>query len=218
MKEIVSFVDQSYCINLDTRPDRWKDISSEFRHLGIFDSVSRMSGIPDKHRELGCLKAHLQCVQDAIENNHENILIMEDDVSFLPFNNGILKEIVNFLRTDHTWDLFYLGGYVNYPAKFVRKNIFKSHIYCAHAYIVNRRIFTHIMSATPPIDNWYAKGDLTTYGIYPLYAIQKGSYSDIRNKEMKSRMSHFAHTYKLYVQPNILVRWANYFLQNYIIK
>ena len=30
----------------------------------------------------GCLESHITCIKDAINNDYENILIMEDDISF----------------------------------------------------------------------------------------------------------------------------------------
>lgn len=43
------YFDKIFCINLDSRPDRWELVQGEFRKVGIFDRVKRVSAYCCKH-------------------------------------------------------------------------------------------------------------------------------------------------------------------------
>jgi GR25 family glycosyltransferase involved in LPS biosynthesis len=43
MKNPFDYFDKIYCINLDSRPDRWEQAKSEFEKVGILDRVERFS-------------------------------------------------------------------------------------------------------------------------------------------------------------------------------
>ena len=217
MKEFVQFVDKIYCINLDSRKERWEQAVQEFTRVGIIDSVTRVSAVVADDPREGCLRSHFNCINEAIDKGYENILILEDDVGFLPYDWSILKEAAEFLKGDTRWDLFYLGGDVMYPAKFVHKHVFKSRFFCTHAYVVNRRAYKKILHATVPIDLWYALNTVS-YGIFPLCATQIETYSDIQQKQMVDRQLSLNRKYDLLVMPNIMMRWFNYFKTHYWIR
>ena len=124
---------------------------------------------------------------------------------------------MEYLKEEAKWDLFYLGGNVMYPAKFVHKHIFRSRFFSTHAYVVNRRAFKKIAGATVPIDKWYA-WNTVSYGLYPMCATQSETYSDIRQENMENLEQSFARKYDLLVKPNVLMRWVNYINTHYLIK
>jgi hypothetical protein len=121
------------------------------------------------------------------------------------------------IHTKRRGALFYLGGMVMSPAKFIRRNIFKARFFSTHAYIINRRAFTKVFSATPPVDIWYA-WNLVSYGLYPMYAAQAETYSDIRKKVIVNREDSFTRRYQLLVEPNTCKRWINYYRLHYFQK
>ena len=43
-EEAFDYFDKIFCINLDSRPDRWELAQSEFDKVGILDRVERVSG------------------------------------------------------------------------------------------------------------------------------------------------------------------------------
>lgn len=217
MKEFLSLVDRVYCINLDSRKDRWEKVTLQFSKMGVADSVERVSAIVKEDPRQGCLESHFYCVRDAIQNGFESILVFEDDVCFLATQEAIHSVAVRFLCRDSKWDLFYLGGNVMYPARFVHKHIFKSRFFSTHAYIINSRAYNKILEASVPIDKWYA-WNTVSYGLYPMCATQDATYSDIRNEDMGNLEEAFTKKYDLLVKPTFFMRWFNYFTTHYLAK
>lgn len=217
MIQLSEFAEKIYCINLDSRADRWVQVCKKFTKVGMSESVNRVSAVVDEDPRKGCLESHFYCIRDAIDNGYENILIFEDDVCFVNDDNEYLAEAVTYIAHDPRWDLFYLGGNVMYPAKFVHKHVFKSRFFSTHAYIVNRRAFKKILHATVPIDKWYALNTVS-YGLYPMYATQDQTYSDIRGKVIGNLEESFTRKYDLLVKANILLRWINYLKTHYLQK
>ena len=214
MKDLLAIVDKIYCINLDSREDRWKQVTQQFDTQGISEHVVRVAAVVDRDPRKGCLMSHLHCYQDALTHGYNNILIFEDDVYFVDYDMDIFNGVVDHLNKDERWDLLYLGGNVMYPATFVHKYIFRSRFFSTHAYVVNRRFFEKACSATVPIDKWYAWNSVS-YGLYPMFATQAETYSDIRKKDMGNLEEAFLRKYELLVKPNYFVRWYNYLVSHY---
>jgi len=83
-------VDQTYIINLDKRPDRWKHIEQNVIPLIPHPKkVQRFSAVDHTHykkteeRAAGCSLSHLNVWNDAISNDYKNILILEDDFDWI---------------------------------------------------------------------------------------------------------------------------------------
>jgi|GEM_PF-3694006 len=126
-KFIHQYFDQVYVINLDHRTDRLKQVNELLLNYDI--KYKRQSGVYLKEKyndilnsttntsslgHLGCILSHVNCCIDAIENNYERILVLEDDIN-------ILEEYVRFVDFNSLykeaesvdWGLFYLGGTFN---------------------------------------------------------------------------------------------------------
>jgi GR25 family glycosyltransferase involved in LPS biosynthesis len=116
MKTLNDFFSKIYCINLDSRPDRYKQCLVEFEKLNII--IERISGIDGKKISnnnlklsagaYGLLLTNIKIINEAILNEYENVLILEDDVMF----NNKFYEIFNekILSLPNDWDLLFLGG------------------------------------------------------------------------------------------------------------
>ena len=215
MAAIDAYVDRIYCINLDSRKDRWQNVSDEFARIGILDRVDRVPGIVDRDPRIGCLKSHQACVNDAGENGYEKILVCEDDVRFYDIATSAVAGAVEFLTVNETWELFYLGGMVMTPARFLAGHVFKACFFSTHAYIIHQRAYEKVRAAEAPIDIWYA-GNMYSCGLYPLYATQSESYSDIRKKVIVNREDGFLRKYRLLVEPPFPVRWKHYLYRKYL--
>ncbi len=119
-----------YCINLDSRPDRWLKCQARFVSLDI--DVSRFSAynqdselvnekfnalqaikkrafiknVINSKKEMGCLISHYKIIEDAIKNNYNRILVFEDDVIF---HKNFMLEIEKLNRIQN-WDMVLLGA------------------------------------------------------------------------------------------------------------
>lgn len=217
MRELVKFVDKIYCINLDSRKDRWLEVFPRFEQLGIADQVVRVSAVVDQDPRIGCRDSHVQCVSDAIQNNYGKILIFEDDVLFVQENMPHFDELCSFLNNDKKWDLFYLGGVPMFPASFLTGNVFRSRFFSTHAYVANKRAFKRIQRAESPIDIWYSQ-NMVSYGLCPIYAVQGAGFSDIRKEELLHKEASMQRRYDKLVYPHVVMRWWNYFSLHYFSR
>ena len=52
------YFDKIYCINLDSRPDRWKECLEEFKKIGIDDIVERFPAAELTPGIAGCTKSN----------------------------------------------------------------------------------------------------------------------------------------------------------------
>ena len=91
----MNFIDAIIYINLDRRPDRREHIELELAKIDSLDAnkVFRFSAIDQQNAGcVGCLKSHLSVLQLAKEKKYENVLILEDDFTFIgDANENIMK-------------------------------------------------------------------------------------------------------------------------------
>jgi GR25 family glycosyltransferase involved in LPS biosynthesis len=125
------YFDEIYCTNLDSRLDRWTQVSARFLEHEICvrrfsaadgnsaDLVREFSIIRTRlaearksepkylknSRALGCLISGMQIIEDAIRKGHQKILLFDDDVVFHRGFEGILSSMANLPH----WKLLYLG-------------------------------------------------------------------------------------------------------------
>ena len=84
-------------INLDKRPDRIDRFVSRVKPLGgvLGKNIERFAAIdgnaiPEKDRNnwsagaAGCKQSHVDIITDCRKNNIKSVLILEDDVTFIP--------------------------------------------------------------------------------------------------------------------------------------
>ena len=214
MQALAHFVDNIYCINLDSRKDRWQEAASSFGALGTAEHVSRVSAVVKGDPREGCRLSHIWCINDAIEKGYTNILIFEDDVLFLEKNAPEFDQVISFLQENNQWELFYLGGAPMFPAWNWQGNFFRSRFYHTHAYMINSRAFEKALKCGLPIDVWYSL-NMVSFAVNPIYAVQAVSYSDIRHQELSHLQDSFQNRYAKLVQSNLFMRWWNYFKLHY---
>jgi hypothetical protein len=111
MNNPFDFFDEIYCINLEHRPERWKQAQREFDKVGITDRVKRFDAIYDKENpKRGCYESHMGVIRLAHERKLKNVLIFEDDVAFLDcFSEQKFSKSIETLKTKE-WGFFYIGG------------------------------------------------------------------------------------------------------------
>ena len=171
------FFDLIYCINLDSRPDRWQEAVREFGVVGIADRVERVVGIVHADPREGCRLSHLECVRRAEAAGAENVLIFEDDVVFRGFSHQRLALSLQRLCTIPDWELFYLGGYVMATPESYG-DLMRVPMAMTHAYAIHRRAFGKIQESNSPYDIWLAM-NMKSYCAHPLLALQRDGFSDL---------------------------------------
>ena len=196
--------DKIYCINLDSRSDRWEECLDEFKKIGIENDVERVSAFQMTPGIAGCTKSHLECIKLAKLNNYNSVLILEDDVTFTDnfteiYNAGVNQLLDKSIKYDMLYFSANLYGDGNY---LIDDNLAKiSSAKAGHAYIVNSSVYDIIINAFSDIqwnaphnwhhgnpnrmnmDTWYKNIQQlgNVYGIYPSLAEQRPSHSDLLN-------------------------------------
>jgi glycosyl transferase family 25 len=162
------FFDQIFCINLDSRPDRWALASKQFSRFGLSKSVMRIAGIDlrsdpklQEHEHLqkgkysflanfGCILSHRRIIEQARQAGLRNILVFEDDVKFLDENCHMVGSTLTALKEIH-WEIFYLGAtYINKITMFGEHLVRAPHgALATHAIAYNQCVFDKILDTLP---------------------------------------------------------------------
>lgn len=103
------FFERIYCINLDTRPDRWNKVAKVFEQLWIADRVTRFPAIRhSKNWHVWCMLSHRAILEEVSREKLANVLVFEDDIVF---NINYVDELwqFNLLELPWDWDLLYLS-------------------------------------------------------------------------------------------------------------
>jgi GR25 family glycosyltransferase involved in LPS biosynthesis len=114
------FFDAIYCLTTEERAENYESALKEFESIGIADRVIKFNGSevdrkywgskPKEQRVSRALASasHLEIWKTAEKSNLSNVLIFEDDVAFVKWDNDALAAALNSLaKVD--WELFYLG-------------------------------------------------------------------------------------------------------------
>jgi GR25 family glycosyltransferase involved in LPS biosynthesis len=180
------FFDQIYCINLNTRKDRYEKVSKLFHDYRI--PVQFYHPTPHPNGLQGCFESHIHLIQKAYISGAQQVLIFEDDIAIHQFSVQALSECIEFMKTNQDWELFYLGVFpqiVHFkiypiPQKGNIKNIKRVHSLCGHAYVVSRKYMEKIFNLKfidVPLDYMYMENK-HAYAIFPTMFVQDASKSD----------------------------------------
>ncbi len=223
MSKVNKFFDKVYYINLDRRPDRLAHIQQQLvlndvlaqrvdAIDGLFSTFSCISSVDvDKkevtlvsHTKISSFEAalvatHKLILIDALKNNYNSILILEDDAVFSPsfregFNNVVLE-------IPPSWDLLYLGA-LGLPAFSKRKKYSSAldravYIFGCHAIGIRSSMFEKLLAVSTfdkPIDVSYAD-ELQNINAFvssqPLVNQKEGFFSDLKFAVNTSRAFPF---------------------------
>ena len=213
--DINFYFDKIYCINLDRRTDRWKNVESEFKKMNI--DVFRYSaidgdnidfsisndltenqlsdkGLIENRNSLACLLSHLEIIKEAKLNNYKRILIFEDDVLF---SKDFKNEIKKIEELD--WKLLYLGAsQFNWSGIDTSKKYYRCNkTLGTFAYAIDSSIYDELIillsSKVKSVDNYFSDfqiGRKDCYVLYPNIVVSIVSDSDIRNTKNISEYSN----------------------------
>jgi len=197
--KIWNFFDEIYCINLDSRKDRWEKVQKEFYNVGVIDKVQRFSAIKEQDGRLGIIKSNLSIIKIAKEKKLKNVLIFEDDVHFLNDSVNILeKSILQIGNID--WWLLYLGANTHEKLQLITKSkpnlLILKKAFAAHSLCYNKKTFDFFIRKYENLNkveyedildvflaNYFQRKNLCLL-LNPMITTQSASFSDIENKNV----------------------------------
>ncbi|KAL5966991.1 Glycosyltransferase 25 family member [Taenia solium] len=172
--------DQIYLINLERRPDRLGKMSYALREQGVKAkliratdgrelnpeiirqwNITQLSGYADpyhkralKYGEIGCFLSHYRIWQDMLANDYERILILEDDLRFVP---GFVRRLEATVKeadvTLPDWELLYVGrkrmSSNEVMVRGARYLAYPSYTYWTLAYVLRRSGAQKLMTQRP---------------------------------------------------------------------
>lgn len=188
---------KTVCINLDRRPDRWHRIQAELaRH--DFESVERFSAIDGNTLEIpahwtasagayGCLRSHVQVVNEARDSGAPNVLIFEDDAVLDPEFADKFARFIKEVPDD--WDMLYFGAlHKDEPVKISAHvgRITKAN--STFAYALKRTVFDEFIALNTRADDvldmnsYLLQQRFNCYCFMPNLAWVETAYSDVQNR------------------------------------
>lgn len=166
------YIDKIFYINLDTRKDRLKNIETLIREY--FDSsLSKSVRIPgiiyngefvnnntSNKGAIGCSLSHIEALKQALSENSQNVLILEDDFAFNISKKELDQLLKSFFEKIKEYNLLLLNTYsANYHTT-EHVDIFKiSHSCCAGAYVVSKEFIPIFLSDTIKATELLKTGD-----------------------------------------------------------
>jgi glycosyl transferase family 25 len=186
-------------INLEHRVDRKLHVEEQLSNMGL--KGERFNAIKTTNGAIGCSMSHLKILQNAINNNLDHIMIIEDDITFI--EPDVFKHQINkfFELHGNKWDVILLAGNNFPPYKQIDDTCIKvSRCQTTTGYIVNGHYIkvlaqnikmglTHLLNKPNErtkyaIDKfWFILQNASNwYLIIPLTVVQREDYSDIEQK------------------------------------
>jgi glycosyl transferase, family 25 len=154
MPSVIDLFDKSYIINLPERRDRYKTMRRELEKVGIFlpsDKVEIFPAVKKTERgefpsvgARGCFLSHLAILRQAKKLGLNNVLIMEDDLSFSNLfikNQQALTTEIQQLE----WDILYLGHIETVKATTTSFQPFSQALRTTHFLAINASVIERLV-------------------------------------------------------------------------
>ena len=178
-------------INLEERKDRKRKCLDILDNLFYNDQIVRLDAIKHDKGYIGCAMSHLKCLEIAIENNWENVLIVEDDIFYTKNSKNIL---INLIKKP--FDFIILGGaliyYNPFNYKLYRCNSTTAYIVSNHYYKTLKSFWENNLNNLIKTNNFIKYSlDISWHElqykdnwkiVYPPVFIQKMGKSDIQQE------------------------------------
>jgi glycosyl transferase family 25 len=199
--EMFDSIEKVVYINLDERKDRNTHVQRELAQVFPADKVARFPAIYAEHGGIGCTKSHIAVLEMAKANGWANVLIVEDDFTWINFDKAapVLTELLK-----RPCDAIVLGAIdITCDEATMRLTSCQTttcYMVRAHYYdtlLANYREGLHLFQETEnygiyALDQHWKKAQAagTWYIVRPSIAAQRPSYSDI-DKRVVNHMRHF---------------------------
>lgn len=201
-----------FVINLERRKDRLDRISKEMKYIGweyeIFKAI-------DKNDHTGCSLSHAEIIKMAKEYGYKEIMVIEDDCTFMPYSKSLINEISEKYK-NIDYHIFNLSPTIDRPVKISNSyellldltNLPKAEeyhrgIYATNCIIYNEKSYDKVLEITLPENLGYiAIDDFIYRNIYlnnqsycPILPIapQTKDWSDVSQGEYSN---FFTQTYQ----------------------
>jgi hypothetical protein len=198
-------IDKILYINLDSRKDRRIEIEEQFVKADIpKEKIERISGVYNTRGGLGCTASHIKCLKQAIMNEWNNVLILEDDFNFIDNIELVKNSIKTIIDFYNDWDVIFFSGNVYRTYPFNEMFSKAINVQCGSGYLVNSSYYSRLLNnleegyklfsannipslyaldiywkRLQPIDKWYVFNTKLGY--------QRNSYSDIEKRVVDYR-------------------------------
>lgn len=191
------------CINLDRRPDRWREMRIKLDQAGL-SHVRRQSAIDARTlapsgvpgallpAQNACKLSHVAAVRAARDNGAEHITIFEDDAFFTPDLDARFAQAMSELPQD--WEMLYLGAYhLSRPLPVSSHIVRATEAVTTHAYVVRQTIFDRFITfnetCAEAVDccNVQLQAERPCYCIEPNLVGQEAGYSDVMGASMPEK-------------------------------
>jgi GR25 family glycosyltransferase involved in LPS biosynthesis len=131
-------------INLKKRTDRKIQIETELNNFDL--SYERFEAIETNNGIVGCGFSHLNVLKLARDNGYENILILEDDFTFLVSKEEFERQLTDFFNLQINYDVCMLSynliRHITTPYNCILKVL---EVQTASGYIVNKKYYSKLI-------------------------------------------------------------------------
>ena len=188
-------------INLEHRTDRKESVEEELKKLNYPpEMIQRVDAIKKDNGALGCTLSHLKCLEIAMENDYECVMIVEDDLGFKEnINEKKFRDLLDELNKFSNFDICSLtcSGYGKNIQKETQEIAKAITIQTTTGYIIRKKFYKtlydnfnkskekfengkHRCEAAIDIMWKQLQGKNSNFYVFePIIAFQKPSYSDI---------------------------------------
>lgn len=214
---LIDWFERVVVVNLDRRPDRWQGLLEHleaidwpFREPQRFRAVDGRQVKPPRWWKVGggawgCLQSHLRIIENAMLDELDSVLILEDDALFVPDLGDRAGRFLAAMPTD--WHQIYFGGQhlrqgQRAPLQVNDEVLRPFNVNRTHAFALHKSFFVpvyrwltdfpeHARHPRHHVD--HRLGELHETGRYNIYAPtrwlagQNESHSNIKGKVMPTR-------------------------------
>jgi hypothetical protein len=179
-----------FCINLDSRPERWSQVQEAFANTGI--TIERFPAIKDENGEQGCGASHVALIKEAQKRGLPWVMVIEDDCQPVADFKDRFPGVRDALwKTRGEWELFNGGpGWIDGPIRPLGEGglyEFGKGVF-THFLIVNASAYDKAMLwnlyKDGAIDKYYSVALKKVTTEPPYLAYQRPSMSNIQKKDM----------------------------------
>lgn len=140
LKGSIGCIDKILYINLDHRIDKKTYMEDELKRYNL--SAERFPGVYHSNTAYGCSMAHLGAIKYAKAMGYKNVLILEDDFTFLVDRETFQMNLTKFFNTGIHFDILMLSYKMNLdeatPYDFIGRVLYAQ---TASAYLINGHYF-----------------------------------------------------------------------------
>lgn len=186
-------------INLDHRVDRKDYVLGQLATIGVMNP-ERFPAIKMTAGNVGCALSHIRCIEMAKARDWPQVLICEDDITFM--DAGVfINSLGQFLESEDSWDVLVLGGNNCPPFSIISDYYVRVHnIQTTTGYIVKKEYYDVLLANFKEglvnllrepekkklfsIDIWWKQLQQTDrwFLLTPLTVVQAYDFSDIEGK------------------------------------